>query len=187
MVRLATYNCNSIGRNAEIAKSILKEVDILFLQELLLCKSDLHILQELDKNFDNVAYVMDRESEGIIEGRPSRGVAILWRKSLFPNVKPLIIDDSCIGIFLLNGNSNLFLLNVYMPCDLQTFDALDSYRNVLAKIKVIVNEQSYTDIIIGGDFNADPGKGRFWKELEDFTRSLSLTVLDSSLPQETFT
>ena len=187
MVRLATYNCNSIRCNFEIAKSILKEVDVLFLQELLLCKSDLHILQELSEDFDNVAYVLDRESEGIIEGRPSRGVAILWRKGMSANVKPLFIDDSCIGIFLLSGSSKLFLLNVYMPCDLQTFDALDSYRNMLAKIKVIVNEQSYTDIIIGGDFNADPGKGRFWKELEDFTRSLSLTVLDSSLPQETFT
>ena len=140
MVRLATYNCNSIRRNAEIAKSILNEVDVLFLQELLLCKSDLHMLYDLNENFDNAAYVIDRESEGIIEGRPSRGVAILWRKGFFANVKPLFIDDSCIGICMKNSNSNLFLLNVYMPCDLQTLDALDRYRSMLAKIKVILNE-----------------------------------------------
>ena len=130
---------------------------------------------------------MDRESEGIIEGRPSRGVAILWRKDFFVNVKPLFIDDSSIGLCVKNGNSSLFLLNVYMPCDLQTLDALDKYRSMLAKIKAIVSEQNYSDIIIGGDFNADPRKGRFWRELEDFTRSMSFTVLDSFLPRDTFT
>ena len=38
-----------------------------------------------------------------------------------------------------------------------------------------------------GDFNADPSKGRFWGLLNDFTRSLSLHILNDRLPSDSFT
>ena len=42
----------------------------------MLCKSDLHLLNELNVDFENVAFVKDREVEGIVEGRPSHEIAI---------------------------------------------------------------------------------------------------------------
>ena len=99
----------------------------------------------------------------------------------------MTIDDSMIGIVLSNGKENILILNVYLPCDFQTFDALDNYRNSLAKLKLVIEEQNVSSFIIVGDFNADPFKGRFWKELLLFCQSFSLSVVDKQLPNDTFT
>ena len=186
-IRFCTYNCNSVRANFENVKSIMLNCDIVFLQELLLCKSDLPILDELNNDFENIAFVQDRESGGIMEGRPTRGVAVLWRKSLSFNISPLLIDDSVIGIILSNVTSKVLLLNVYMPCDMQTCDALHNYRTMLAKLGVLLREQNISNVILTGDFNADPRKGRFWGELKVFMNSFSLFILDEQLPQDCFT
>ena len=186
-LRLSTYNCNSVRANFENVRKVMNNCDIVFLQELLLCKSDLPILEELNDDFENVAFVQDREADGIMEGRPTRGVAILWRKSLSSYVTPLLVDDNVIGIILSNVTSKVLLLNLYMPCDMQTLDALDNYRSMLAKLGVLLREQNLSNIILTGDFNADPRKGRFWGELGVFMNSFSLCILDKQLPQDSFT
>ena len=81
----------------------------------------------------------------------------------------------------------MLLLNVYLPCDLQTNDALESYREALALLSVVIQEQNTNHVILMGDCNADPSKGRFWDLLNDFTRSLSLRILNDRLPSDTFT
>ena len=83
MIRCASYNCNSIRNSSETVKNILFKSDIVFLQEILLSKSDLPILNEFDIDFRHIAFVNDREEEGINEGRPSKGVAIFWRDTLY--------------------------------------------------------------------------------------------------------
>ena len=187
VIRISSYNCNSVRANFENVRNIMSDCDVVCLQELLLCKSDLPILDELNDDFEKIAYVEDRESAGIIEGRPTRGVAILWRKSLSQYVTPLLVDDSAIGIILSNVTSKILLLNVYMPCDKQTLDVLDSYRTMLAELDAIVKEQNLSKIVLTGDFNADPKKGRFWGELNVFMNSFSLYALDEQLPQDSFT
>ena len=187
MVQFVSYNCNSVRNNSEIVKAILKNSDILFLQELMLSKSDLPLLHDFDDDFRNVAFVRDRESEGINEGRPTRGVAIFYRKELASFITPVLVDDSVIGIVLEYNNHKFLFMNVYLPCDLQNSDALDKYRNALASLQAIVREQNINDVVIVGDMNADPFKGRFWKELSFFCKSLSLSVLDEHLPGDSFT
>ena len=189
-IKCISYNCNSIRNNSEIVKELLNKSDILFLQEIMLCKSDLGILKDFNEDFECIGYVKDRESEGINEGRPCRGVAIYWRRCLSPHVFPLIIDDSVMGLILTSPrdchNKSLFL-NVYLPCDSQTSGSFDNYRSSLAKVESVVREQNFNSVVLVGDFNADPFKGRFWKELLTFTQSLSLFFVDEKLPQDTFT
>ena len=91
-----------------------------------------------------------------------------------------------IGISFKQDGSNILLLNVYMPNDFQTGEAIDCYNQSLALLDVIIGEQNVNHIIIMGDFNADPKKGRFWKLLNDFTSLLSLTILNNHFPSETF-
>ena len=123
-MKIVSYNCNSVRNNAEIVKSLFVDTDILLLQELLLEKRDLGFLNDLNENFKYTAYVRDRESEGICEGRPSRGVAIFWRRHLSSVVTPVLIKDFISGIVIKIRDFSILLLNVYMPCDLQTDDAL---------------------------------------------------------------
>ena len=187
MLRCVSYNCNSVRNNADIVKALLETSDIVFLQELMLNKSDLGVLNDFHRDFRHTAFVRDREAEGINEGRPSGGVAIFWRRDLSLTVSPIIVDESIIGIVLKNDNVNLLFLNVYLPCDFQTMDSLDRYRNTLASLGNVIKEQNINNVIIVGDFNADPNKGRFWRELSILSESLSLHCLDSKLPRDTFT
>ena len=117
------------SKNSENVRKLLDNFDIVFLREIMLSKSDLPLMNDNNKQFRNIAFVRDRETEGIIEGRPSKGVAIFWREKFSPFISPLLIDDACIGVILSRGSTKMLMLNVYMPCDLQTFDALDNYRS----------------------------------------------------------
>ena len=42
-------------------------------------------------------------------------------------------------------------------------------------------------ILLVGDANADPSKGRFWKLFNEFTHSLSLQIVDEKFPHNAFT
>ena len=77
MVKIASYNCNSVRANSVNVQNIMDKADIVCLQELMLCKNDLPFLSELNREFDNVAFVRDRESEGTVAGRPYYCVSIL--------------------------------------------------------------------------------------------------------------
>ena len=74
-----------------------------------------------------------------------------------------------------------------MPCGKQTFAALDEYRSMLANLEGIIQEQNINEVILVGDFNADPNKGRFWNELVAFKETLSLVFVDEQLPNDSFT
>ena len=99
-MKIVSYNCNSIRNNVEIVKSLFIDADIILLQELMLEKRDLDFLNDFDNNFKHIAFVRDREHEGICEGRPSRGVAIFWRRHLSSIVTPVLVNDFMIGIIL---------------------------------------------------------------------------------------
>ena len=187
MVRCATYNCNSVRNNSEVVKSLLKSCDIVFLQELMLNKKDLPLLDQFDENFKHIAFVYDRDNEGINEGRPKKGVAVFYRQELSSLVSPVFFNDCIIGIVLTYENCKFLLLNVYLPCDLQNANSLDDYRHSLASIEDLVQEKNINNVIIVGDFNADPHKGRFWRDLLSFRTSLSLDCVDLKLDNDSFT
>ena len=186
-MKIVSYNCNSIRNNVDIVKTLFGGNDIVLLQELMLEKRDLCFLNDFNENFKHIAFVNDREMEGICEGRPSRGVAIYWRKDLLPSVSPVLVNDYLIGIILDCEEYKVLILNVYMPCDLQTADALENYKQSLALLDVVIREQNVTKLVLMGDFNADPTKGRFWHLLKDFCFSLSLHVVHEHLSTDTFT
>ena len=148
MIKFASYNCNSVRNNSENVKKLLEKCDVLFLQELMLSKSDLPLLNDFNKRFRNIAYVRDREAEGINEGRPSKGVAVFWRDHFSRMLLPILISDSCIGLVLTYGSNKILMLNVYMPCDKQTFAALDEYRSMLANLEGIIQEQNINEVIL---------------------------------------
>ena len=187
MVHCISYNCNSIRNNSEIVKCLLREADILCLQEIMLTKDDLGVLNQFDPDFEHVAYVNDRENCGINEGRPTAGVAIFWRRQFSHCIKPVIVDASIIGIILDNGSDKVLIMNVYLPCDYRNLESLDKYRNALAQLESVIREQNINNCMVMGDCNADPFKGRFWKDLVEFCSSLSLSVCDSQLPNDSFT
>ena len=47
-MKIVSYNCNSVRNNFEIVKSLFPEANILMLQGLILEKSDLVVLNDLE-------------------------------------------------------------------------------------------------------------------------------------------
>ena len=48
--------------------------------------------------------------------------------------------------------------------------------------------EDFDEVIIAGDFNADPNKGRFFKELKSFSNENSLIIIDNeALPANSYT
>ena len=52
MINITSYNCNSVRSNLGNIQYIMSYSDVVCLQELMLDKSDLHILDEINADFD---------------------------------------------------------------------------------------------------------------------------------------
>ena len=187
MANIVSYNCNSIRNNAETLKSLLEKCDILCLQEIMLEKKDTDISNDFNPNFKHIVSVRDRETEGICEGRPSSGIAIFWRATLSPFISPVIVDDSIIGVVLQTKNFKILIMNVYLPYDKRDTISFDKYSQSLIILENVIRKEDVNQVVILGDFNADPNKGRFWKLFKDFEKSLSLLEMDHLFPSDTFT
>ena len=188
MLRIVSYNCHSVRANIEVVKQLLNLHDVLLLQELMLPEEDIAFIDTIDSNFYSISHVKDKKNDGIIVGRPSRGVAILWRKCLSFETTVINISDRMIGVSFSGGSMDFLILNVYMPYDARNVDSLDDYRNCLGILEGIVDETTFDNIIIVGDFNADNHKfSRFWKELDSFMRRSNLFAATSTLPSNEFT
>ncbi len=111
----------------------------------------------------------------------------MWNKNLSPMINPLYCNDRIIAIVLSAGDQKYLIVNVYLPCDKQNDDSIDEYRHSLAILENLIEEQNITNTLIGGDFNADFRKGRFWQELRTFTINNNIWVSDAVLPEDTFT
>ena len=53
-----------------------------------------------------------------------------------------------------------------MNCNYRTIESLIEYKENFAKIEEKFFDEEYDELIISGDFNSDPKKGRFFNELK---------------------
>lgn len=187
MVRICSYNCNSFRNNSFVIDHLTKHNDIIVLQELMLLNDDVHLLDNFNSDFNCFYCVDDKSQQALLTGRPTNGVAILWRKYFDQNIEPIYDSDRVIGAVLSTETGRILLLNVYMPCDNRKLDSLISYQEHLVKIKILIDQYNAAGIVILGDFNSDPFKGRFFNYLNAFCISNNLCIADvAALDSQTF-
>ena len=189
MINLVSYNCHSIRHNIQTVRTLLSTHEVVLLQELMIYEDDINVLDSLNDNFEYVAEVKDNTNEGIICGRPTKGMAIFWRKDLDLNMKGIKIDDRILALKMTNnrGQSSL-LINVYFPYDARNSDSLDDYRNCVGTLESALGEYDISNIIVAGDFNADHVKNtRFWRELKHFIDKYNLFHCMSLMQIDNFT
>ena len=187
MLKLASYNCNSIRKNVEIVKNLCDNNDIVVLQELMLLQRDLDYINSINIDFDYAAFTKDKYCEGIDLGRPARGVCIMWRKVISHSIEPIYINERIIAINLLTNVGKVLILNCYLPCDDNTCNSMDEFRCSIAILENYIKESCVNNVILVGDFNSDPNKGRFWRELNAFLERNGLYHDVGLLSQDTFT
>ena len=92
------------------------------------------------------------------------------------------------GLKIIFNNTTYLLVNVYINCDYGTIDSMIEYNTNLANLSNIMNDENYSELIISGDFNCDPTKGRFFGQLSQLCSSHDVTIYDViNLPADSFT
>ena len=123
-----------------------------------------------------------------MKGRPSGGIACLFKKGLGCTFEVLETHPRYIVCNLKFDNKNVILINVYMPYDDGSSECIDNYLHVLALIENRLDNTKYDAIYISGDFNADPFGSRLWRFINDFSIDTNLVCYDFNiLPDNTFT
>ena len=118
-LQVATFNVQNINANVLAVQDVLRNVDILAVQEHWLFNFEQQKLYDIDKNFTLAAKSVD-DSDTISPFQKPRGyggVAVFWRKSLDRYIKPLPDgSDRLICIELNIGLSMYCFINAYLPC-----------------------------------------------------------------------
>ena len=185
-LKIFSYNCGSIRKRIEKVKEILIETDILVCQEIMLLEDDCHLLNHFDPAFD-VAIVPSKKASEFGDGRPIGGLAIFYRKNRGFVFSEVILNENFMVANIIMGSCSFYIINVYMPCDNRTIEALTKYQNILGEIQSFLNDCDSNKICILGDFNADPSRGRFWNEIENFLSDYDFKFCDDILPENSFT
>lgn len=183
--KFITFNCKSAKRSSECIVDLCKSADIIALQETWLMPHELPTLGNLDKDF--CATSKSAMDPGILlRGRPYGGVAILWRKSVFPCVSVITCRSvRLVAIKVDLCDRSFLVLCVYMPTD--SSDNLIEFVDCLGEMSAIIENNNTESVFILGDFNAHPGE-LFCNELLNFCCDQKWDCVDMSLlPSDTYT
>ena len=190
-LKICSYNCRSARSNFEIIKNLTNDnYDIIFLQETFLTNDILGMLDNINNNYNSIlvpAIYSDKVLENL-RGRPSGGLACLYRKNSHFGIEVVKLDDRFMIINCKVGNKNIILVNVYMPYDDHGPDFTANYLHILADVETVLDNIMYDALYLCGDFNADPFGSRAWSYVTNFSNDLDLRCFDvESLNANSFT
>ena len=177
-----SYNCQSFRQNMNFVRILLQDCQILLLQETLLPEHAFHMADSLSDDsmeFD-FSFVPSTRDETSFSGRSSGGLAFVWLKHLTPFIEILSLTDRIHGLKLKCQDKSFLILNIYCPCDYKNFESKLQYQSVMADLRIVCLERhnEFDELIIAGDWNADPSKGRFFMEMSSFIDEFGLSIAD---------
>ena len=183
-IKICTFNCHSFNGNIDVIRDILKGCDIMLLQETFLT-NDVNISSYLGSEF---SFFSTPAESTHFSGRPKGGLLIIWRKYLDKSINRINTNCNRInGVRLLSNSDEFLLLNIYAPYEDRSIECLNEYIEFLSCVADVIDYNYTPNVIISGDFNAEPSRGRFWDELEDFTNEFIFNIADLSLGHDTKT
>ena len=186
--RLISFNCQSVNTNRELIELLLRKCEILVLQETLVTEHNKELLETFTGRNFGLAYVPAIRDEQTSVGRASGGLAIYYRHCIDLTCETITFSSRFLGIKLKCGEYSCLIVNCYFNCDYRTDESLLEYLNNVSVLANILTNESFDDIIILGDLNCDPSKGRFYDKLNALVKEFALYPLDiSELPASSYT
>ena len=159
-LNITSYNCRGLPKtNTKLLlrpdiMELFKVSDIIGFQETHYSKQDIKCLNSIYKDFIGTGVAKIDEGTGIVNGRYSGGVALMWKSNISHAIKSLDLGaDWCVGIEINAGSSKFVIINVYLPYQCHGHE--DLYIENLGFIKAIIDELNCTNFVILGDFNAN--------------------------------
>ena len=182
MVKVCSFNCNSLKNSiAEVSELCCKN-DILFLQETWLSKFELIMLNKIHKDFFGLGVSAFDSSSALLNGRPFGGVAVLWKRSIQSSTEVKVISERIMQIDLSTNVGVVSLLNVYLPTDYRDSESYDQFCMSLGQLACAIDILSAKTNCFGiiGDFNANSYGSAFFAELVEFCADNGLVLSDTS-------
>ena len=183
-LKFITYNCRGLprDRNSLLLRpdimSVMADAHIVAFQETWLSKQNLSCINSLHESFVGFGVSKVDESAGLVQGRYSGGVAIMWRKELCNFIKIIELDSNwCMAIEINMGSVKFVIFNIYMPY--QCAENEDLYYENLGYINTILGETQCTNYAVIGDWNANlgsTGTKLFREPMLNFCRENELVV-----------
>ncbi|CAG2253628.1 unnamed protein product [Mytilus edulis] len=118
VLKILDFNCKNILTCGPLFHELKDSIDIYLLQEHWLFHCQLQMLNDILLDYKGVGKAVD-SSDPITPWRMPRGyggTAILWKKNLDSIVTPLSIGNNRIQCIEINGDPNLLVISVYLPC-----------------------------------------------------------------------
>ena len=154
-LRTMTYNMRGFSQGSSFLKETCDSgsYNVIFLQEVWLAPALMHKIQNLSPDY--VCYgssaMQQAVSTGLLRGRPFGGVNILVHKSLSRAVSHVSPFERVVSIEI----CNILFINVYLPCEDGSVQALNLLHEILANVSNIIENSNADSIIFGGDLNVD--------------------------------
>ena len=176
-LRCISYNCESFLRNTEFVEILLSSCDVLLLQETLVTDHSINSYSIFDKEWKYIAVPAERNNLNFY-GRSSGGLVIYYRKVYAKYIKPFYSTSRLMGARLCFDQSNVLLLNIYCPCDYRNAESFSLYQATMAELISVCESEKFDSVVVAGDFNCDPRRGRFYSLFSEMINYLSLSAVD---------
>ena len=161
-IQICSYNCNSVRKKVDVVRQLMRSHDVILLQEIILLNEDCDFIFRISDLLDAIVLPSRCPASECFEGRPSCGLAILWRISLDISVNLVTLHDNFIIASLNCSDKVIGLVNIYMPYDNRTSEVVEEYSYILGELQAAMSELPTNDILCIGEFNSDPTKGRLY-------------------------
>ena len=180
-LRITSFNCRGLKSSVAEIRELCSDNDIILLQETWLYGFDAPLLGQISSEFVGRGVYFTKSDECILRGRPSGGLAVLWRKAIGTSCKIHIYEEESrmMGLSVNINNYTCMIVNVYLPyCSPENHDEFLVY---LSKIDDLITASRTPNVFVVGDFNADVANSAnhaFGKDMLDFCSYENLIISD---------
>ena len=159
-LRCMSLNVEGLTGNLPYLLDCAKDYDFLFIQEHWLFSCNRNSISTAFPDYSNSIACTDNENPLSQHCLPRGwgGVAVLWKKSLNPFIRPVeVCSQRIVAVQLIKDSTSTLLVNVYMPSG-NTPTKKAEYLSVTAQLKSLLDRFSSFHIVLAGDFNMDLNK-----------------------------
>jgi exonuclease III len=154
-IKVVTYNCKNIQTSEIAFNELVVETgaDIILVQEHWLFDNHLQLLSEVHDSLFGTGKAVDSENPIIPSHMPRGygGVAVLWKKDIDQNVRPLPDGGNRLQVIeVATDPLKTVIVSVYMPTK-GTGDNFDDFVDMLEQLHEIIEKYQDTHkVILGG-------------------------------------
>ena len=183
--RIASFNCYGLGSSREYVAELVKQYDLVALQETWLFPCYLAVPSTPGIYVNSFSLFSIDVTNGIEAGCPYAGITFIWYRDFGCNIQVKRYEsDRILGLSVTMNGSSILFINVYIP--VACHEKYEEYIMCHGILSYILESHEEDHVCILGDFDATPGSPRF-NEICDMLHENNVIFRDTDiLPDNTY-